>query len=102
MNALGERESAAESDFVRASQMRRRYWRKTQRMTGLLLMIWFGVTFCVSYFARELNFEFFGWPFSFWVASQGALFVYGLIIAFYAWYMGRLDALHGFEESQEE
>lgn len=70
-------------------------------MTALLLLIWFGVSFGVSYFARELSFEFFGWPFSFWMASQGALVVYGLIIAFYAWYMGSLDALHGFNEDDE-
>ncbi|MDO9200563.1 MAG: DUF4212 domain-containing protein, partial [Hydrogenophaga sp.] len=31
---------------------RRRYWRKNLRITGLLLAIWFVVTFVVSYFAR--------------------------------------------------
>lgn len=102
MNALGERESSAQTDSLRAYQARRSYWRKTQRITALLLLVWFFVTFGVSYFARELNFEFFGWPFSFWVASQGALIVYGLIIAFYAWYMSRLDAKHGFGESEED
>lgn len=102
MNAMGEREISAESDIQRVKRQRRVYWRKTQRLTAVLLMIWFGVTFCVSYFARELDFEFFGWPFSFWVASQGALFVYGLIIAFYAWYMGRLDTRHGFEEPEHD
>jgi putative solute:sodium symporter small subunit len=101
MNALGERESGEQTERQLAHQQRRIYWRKTQRLTALLLMIWFGVSFGVSYFARELSFEFFGWPFSFWVASQGALVVYGLIIAFYAWYMGRLDALHGFNEDDE-
>jgi putative solute:sodium symporter small subunit len=33
--------------------------------------VWFVVTFVVAYFARDLNFNFFGWPFSFWVAAQG-------------------------------
>ncbi|NIC43426.1 DUF4212 domain-containing protein [Aquabacterium sp. A08] len=69
----------------------RRYWRANLRLTALLLCVWFGVTFGVSFFARELDFRFFGWPFSFWVAAQGALLMYGLIIAFYAWYMNRLD-----------
>lgn len=101
MNALGEGESSAQTERLRAHQQRHSYWRKTQRMTALLLLVWFGVSFGVSYFARELSFEFFGWPFSFWVASQGALLVYGLIIAFYAWYMGRLDILHGFDEDHE-
>lgn len=67
------------------------HWRVNRRLTLCLLVVWFVVTFGVAYFARELDFRFFGWPFSFWVAAQGALLVYGLIIAFYAWYMNRLD-----------
>jgi putative solute:sodium symporter small subunit len=31
------------------------------------------VTFVVGFFARDLNFNFFGWPFSFWVGAQGSL-----------------------------
>ena len=79
----------------------RRYWRKNLRITGVLLAIWFVVTFVVSYFARELSFSFFGWPFSFWMGAQGALVVYCLIIGFYAWYMNRLDIEHGVEEIED-
>lgn len=68
-----------------------RYWRLNLRLTAVLLVVWFGVTFGVSYHARALDFRFFGWPFSFWMAAQGALLVYGLIIAGYAWFMNRLD-----------
>lgn len=67
------------------------HWRANRRLTLCLLLVWFAVTFGGAYFARELDFRFFGWPFGFWVAAQGALLVYGLIIAFYAWYMNRLD-----------
>lgn len=76
----------------------RAYWRKNLRITGILLAIWFFVTFVIGYFARDLNFSFFGWPFSFWVAAQGALVVYVLIIGFYAHYMGKLDHAHGVAE----
>jgi putative solute:sodium symporter small subunit len=79
----------------------RRYWRKNLRITGVLLAIWFLVTFVVSYFARELSFSFFGWPFSFWMGAQGALVAYCLIIGFYAWYMNRLDIEHGVEEIED-
>jgi putative solute:sodium symporter small subunit len=72
----------------------RRYWHKNLAVSALLLLIWFVVTFVVSYFARALSFTFFGWPFSFWMGAQGALLVYGLIIGFYAWYMNRLDIEH--------
>lgn len=75
-----------------APGVQRRYWRANVRITSVLLLLWGSVTFGLTYFARELDFRFFGWPFSFWVAAQGALFVYGLVIGFYAWYMNRLDA----------
>lgn len=79
----------------------RSYWRKNLRLTGVLLLIWFAVTFGVSYFARELSFSFLGWPFSYWMAAQGSLVVYGLIIAFYAWSMHRLDVAHGVQEPED-
>src|SRR3712207_6151672 len=41
----------------------REYWQKNLRITGILLAIWFFVTFVVGYFARDLSFKFFGWPF---------------------------------------
>lgn len=80
----------------------RRYWRKNLRVTGLLLAIWFGVTFVVSYYARELSFNFFGWPFSFWMAAQGSLMVYCAIVWFYAQYMGKLDVEHGVQDGEEQ
>ena len=59
------------------------------------------ITFVVSYYARELSFNFFGWPFSFWMGAQGALVIYILIIGFYARYMGKLDIEYGVEESED-
>jgi len=79
----------------------RSYWRRNQIVTALLLLIWFAVTFGVSYFARELSFNFFGWPFSFWMGAQGALLIYCLIIGFYAWYMNRLDVEYGLSDGEE-
>lgn len=76
------------------------YWQKNLRITGALLVLWFLVTYGVAYFARDLSFTFFGWPFSFWVGSQGALVVYVLIIWFYARTMNRLDQEHGVAEEE--
>jgi len=85
---------------MRVSENHQAYWRKNLRITSILLLIWFLVTYVVGYFARDLNFTFFGWPFSFWVGSQGALVVYVLIIGFYARYMNRLDQEHGVAEEE--
>ncbi len=75
-----------------------RYWQKNLNITGTLLVIWFLVTFGVAFFARELTFNFFGWPFSFWVGAQGALLVYMVLIWYYARTMNRLDQEHNVAE----
>ena len=77
------------------------YWRRNLNITAILLVIWFVVTFVIGYFARDLSFSFFGWPFSFWVGAQGALVVYMLIIWFYARYMNNLDREYGVQEEEE-
>ena len=86
---------------MQLSEKHRHYWRKNLNITAILLAIWFVVTYVVGYYARDLNFNFFGWPFSFWVGAQGALVVYVAIIGFYAWYMNKLDIEHGVDEAEE-
>lgn len=83
---------------MQVSQNHQAYWRKNLRTTAVLMAIWFVVTYVVAFFARDLDFQFFGWPFSFWVAGQGSLVVYVLIIAYYARTMNRLDQEHGVAE----
>lgn len=82
------------------TERQREYWRKNLRITAVLMVIWFVVTFGVGYFARDLNFTFFGWPFSFWVGGQGALIVYVLMIWYYARTMNRLDREFGVAEGE--
>ncbi|MDB5839695.1 MAG: hypothetical protein JWQ23_1647 [Herminiimonas sp.] len=68
------------------------YWRVTRRLTALLLTAWFVVSFGVIFLARELSgITLFGWPVSFYMAAQGTILIYVLIVGFYAWRMQRLD-----------
>jgi len=87
---------------VQLTEKHRVYWQKNLRITSILLLIWFIVTFVVGFYARELDFTFFGWPFSFWMGAQGSLVVYCLIIWFYASYMNKLDEEAGVNEEEEE
>ncbi len=73
------------------SAAHQRYWQRCKRLTAVLLALWFIVTFTIGFGAAWLSFDFFGWPFSFWAAAQGALLVYVAIIAFYAYAMNKLD-----------
>lgn len=78
----------------------RRYWRQTSRLTTWLLLLWVGLTFGVTWFARELNqFVIFGFPFGFYYAAQGVLLCYLVIILFYIRRMSLLDAGHENEEA---
>ena len=78
------------------------YWRKNLRLTAILMVIWVVVTFVIGYYARELNFSFFGWPFSFYMGAQGSLIIYMLIIWYYASYMNRLDREFGVDEGDDD
>lgn len=83
------------------TEKHKEYWRKNVRITIVLMVIWALITYGVGYYARELSFNFFGWPFSFWVGAQGALAMYVVLIGFYAWYMNKLDQEYGVSEGDE-
>ena len=87
---------------MQLTESHHQYWQKNLNITAVLMAVWFVVTFAVSFFARDLSFTFFGWPFSFWMASHGSLIIYVLIIWFYARYMNQLDQEHGVAEVEEE
>ncbi len=85
---------------MQVSAKHQAYWSKNLRITAILLAIWFVVTYVVGFFARDLNFTFFGWPFSFWMGAQGSLVIYVAIIWFYARYMNNLDHEYGVAEEE--
>ncbi len=85
---------------METTEKHRVYWQKNLRLTSILLVIWFVVTFVIGYFARDLTFPFFGWPFSFWVGAQGALVIYVVLIWYYARTMNRLDQEYGVAEEE--
>jgi putative solute:sodium symporter small subunit len=78
------------------------YWRALLKKTAWLLAIWFLITYVVGFYAEALSFNFFGWPFSFWVGAQGALIVYVGIIWYYARTMNRMDDEFGVAEPEED
>jgi len=84
---------------MQLTESHKEYWRKNLMLTAVLLSIWFVATFVVAWFAIPLSeIKFFGWPFSFYMAAQGSLIIYVLIIGFYAWQMHKWDVEHGVDE----
>lgn len=77
------------------------YWRKNLRITAVLMVIWFIVTYVVAYFAPQLNkITFIGFPVGFYMAAQGALIIYVIEIFYYASYMNKLDKEYGVAEDE--
>ena len=69
------------------------HWKKLRSLTFILLAIWFAVSFSIIFFARELSgLHLFGWPVSFYMAAQGSILIYLLLIAVYAIAAKKLDA----------
>lgn len=97
-DATGATGSARAAHAARAAAA----WRINLRWTAVLLALWFACTFGVSWFARELRFDFFGWPFSFWAGAQGLLILYVLIAALYAWRMNRAYAGTEADENSDD
>ena len=69
-----------------------RYWRRLRLLTLLLLLVWGAVTLLVPWFALELNhWRIAGMPLGLWMASQGAIALYLLVIVVYALACDRLE-----------
>lgn len=74
---------------------RGRYWKANLKCVGILLTIWFSVSFGCGILLRDwldANFPNVGSaPFGFWMAQQGSIMCFVLILVAYARMMGRLD-----------
>ncbi|MDD5295901.1 MAG: DUF4212 domain-containing protein [Rhodocyclaceae bacterium] len=68
------------------------YWNRTLRLTAGFLGVWAAATFLPIWFAPEMEgLHFFGWPLAYYLAAQGSLLVFVLIVWIYAGFMEHLD-----------
>lgn len=87
---------------MQLTEKHKEYWQKNLRLTAVLLAIWFVATFVIGWFARDLqSITFIGFPIPFYMAAQGSLIIYVLIIWYYARAMGKLDREYGVHEGDE-
>ncbi len=82
---------------------RRAYWRKNLTIVAALLSVWFFVSFVLSIvFVDALNeIRIGGFRLGFWMAQQGSLYVFVILIFVYVWLMNRLDRKYGVEELKD-
>jgi putative solute:sodium symporter small subunit len=81
-------------------EQRESYWRYNIKLTIILLVIWFVVTYLISgLWAGWLNqFSFLGFPLGYYMAAQGSLAIFVIEIAVYAFLMNKLDMEYGIRE----
>ena len=79
------------------------YWKKSLNLVAKLLCVWFVVSFgCGIIFKDQLDqFSVGGAPFGFWMAQQGSIICFVILLIVYAYCMNKLDKEHGYEEEGE-
>ena len=80
------------------------YWRRTLRLTAGLLVIWFATGYVLAILlAPTLNrVTFLGGPLGYWIAQNGAIYVFWLLILIYARAMNRLDREFDVHDERED
>lgn len=82
------------------AEQKESYWRYNVRLTTILLVIWFVVTYLLGgLFAGALNeVSFLGFPLGYYMAAQGSLAIFVIEIAVYAKLMNAKDLEYGIRE----
>ncbi len=80
-------------------EVRVAHWAKTKRLTFTVLVIWFIFSFVVHWFAGSLNaFSFMGFPLGYYMAAQGSLAIFVVLIFWLARRQGKIDEEFGVAE----
>ena len=83
---------------------RSRYWSKNITLVVILLSIWFSVSLGAGILFRDwldLNFPKIGnAPFGFWMAQQGSIICFVILLVVYKVLMNRLESEEGFTPNQ--
>ena len=78
-------------------EQRTSYWRSNLSLTLILMAVWFAVPYLFGIiFSTNLNAVKVGQaPLGFWIAQQGSIYVFIILIAIYAFRMNALDRQTG-------
>ena len=86
-----------------SSGQRTRHWERTRNLTIIVLVIWFVFSLLVHWFANSLNgASFIGFPLGYYLAVQGSLIIFVLLIFFQNWQQDRIDEDAGLSGDETE
>ena len=82
-------------------EVRAKHWAKTKNLTIFTLIIWFIFSFGIHLFAGSLNnFTFIGFPLGFYMAAQGSLIAFVVILFLFAKQQDAIDREFGVAEDE--
>ena len=78
----------------------KKYWRQNLKYLGILLSIWFLVSYGFGILLKDQldKIPLGGFKLGFWFAQQGSIYVFVILIFVYVWLMNRLDKKFGYDE----
>ena len=81
-------------------EIRLAYWRANLRLVAMCIAVWFVCSYGFGViFVEELNrIRIGGFRLGFWFAQQGSIYVFIVLIFFYAWRMNTLDRRYDMRE----
>lgn len=76
------------------------YWKENIKYVGILLAIWFIVSYGAGILFKEAldSFRLGGFKLGFWFAQQGSIYVFVILIFVYVRIMNKLDKKYGYDE----
>ena len=78
------------------------YWAFNIRLTTIVMVIWFVVTYVAIFFTPQLNnIVILGFPFGYYMGAQGSLIIFVILIFWYAFKMNAADKEYGVEEEED-
>jgi len=80
------------------------YWKENIRLVLSLLFIWFLASFVMGILLVDNldNIRFFGFKLGFWMAQQGSIYSFVILIFIYVYKMKKLDLKYGVDEDPDE
>jgi putative solute:sodium symporter small subunit len=77
------------------------HWRRTRGLMWFALLVWFIFGFGIHFFAPQLNnITFIGFPLGFYMAAQGSLIVFVVLIFWFAHQQNKIDEECGLAEDE--
>lgn len=87
------------SDAQLSAEQAEAYWTRTRTLMWIVLAIWFFASFFVHFFVSSLNsIVILGFPLGFYMAAQGSLVVFVVLIFWFAHRQNRIDEEFGVAE----